>query len=124
MQVRRGCGGGGGASGRGSLWRLQTSERLARLGAACGAAAAAPRLAAGLRLQLRHAAQRLEAEARALASPAPHTHHLADAVDTALNELANIVNRYQYLPPPTTYTYFHDLLELLLLKKQRKPALI
>ncbi|KAG6446983.1 hypothetical protein O3G_MSEX004703 [Manduca sexta] len=88
-EVRRGCGGGG----RGSLWRLQTSERLSRLSGACGAAAASARCAPQLRLQLRAAAARLEAEARALASPAPHHHHLADAVEQALKELANIVHR-------------------------------
>ncbi|XP_075991565.1 tyrosine-protein kinase Abl isoform X2 [Anticarsia gemmatalis] len=98
-EVRRGCGGVGGVGvagaggGRGSLWRLQTSERLARLGAACAAAADARACAPQLRLQLRAAAARLEAEARALASPAPPTHHLADGVERALKELADIVHR-------------------------------
>ncbi|XP_034839476.1 tyrosine-protein kinase Abl isoform X1 [Maniola hyperantus] len=89
-EVRRGCGSGG---GRGSLWRLQTSERLARLGGACATAAAASRCAPQLRVQLRAAAARLEAEARALASPAPHHHHLADGVEQALRDLATIVHR-------------------------------
>ncbi|XP_073957451.1 tyrosine-protein kinase Abl [Choristoneura fumiferana] len=85
--VRRGCTGGG----RGSLWRLTTSERLASLGAACTAAAvAAP---APLRVQLRAAAARLESEARALASPAPPAHHLAEGVEKALRELHDIVTR-------------------------------
>ncbi|CAH2035114.1 unnamed protein product, partial [Iphiclides podalirius] len=88
-EVRRGCGGGG---GRGSLWRLQTSERLAQLGAACAACAAGGR-APQLRVQLRAAAARLEAEARALASPQPHHHHLADGVEQALRDLAAIVHR-------------------------------
>ncbi|CAB3255246.1 unnamed protein product [Arctia plantaginis] len=98
-EVRRGCGGVGGVGsagaggGRGSLWRLQTSERLARLGAACAAAADARACAPQLRLQLRAAAARLEAEARALASPAPPRHHLADGVERALKELADIVHR-------------------------------
>ncbi|CAG4984802.1 unnamed protein product [Parnassius apollo] len=92
-EVRRGCGGGaGGGGGRGSLWRLQTSERLARLGAACAACAAAGR-APQLRVQLRAAAARLDAEARALASPQPHHHHLADGVEQALKDLAAIVHR-------------------------------
>ncbi|XP_046976857.1 tyrosine-protein kinase Abl isoform X1 [Vanessa cardui] len=90
-EVRRGCGGTSG--GRGSLWRLQTSERLARLGGACATAAAASRCAPQLRVQLRAAAARLEAEARALASPAPHHHHLADGVEQALRDLATIVHR-------------------------------
>lgn len=87
-EVRRG-------GGRGSLWRLQTSERVARLGAACSAAAEARGggVTPQLRLQLRAAAARLEAEARALASPAPHHHHLADGVERALKELADIVHR-------------------------------
>ncbi|XP_052746480.1 tyrosine-protein kinase Abl [Bicyclus anynana] len=85
-EVRRG-------GGRGSLWRLQTSERLARLGGACATAAAASRCAPQLRVQLRAAAARLEAEARALASPAPHHHHLADGVEQALRDLATIVHR-------------------------------
>ncbi|KAI8431270.1 hypothetical protein MSG28_001296 [Choristoneura fumiferana] len=86
LNVRRGCTGGG----RGSLWRLTTSERLASLGAACTAAAvAAP---APLRVQLRAAAARLESEARALASPAPPAHHLAEGVEKALRELHDIVN--------------------------------
>ncbi|KAL0851706.1 hypothetical protein ABMA28_000031 [Loxostege sticticalis] len=89
-EVRRGCGGGG---GRGSLWRLQTSERLARLGSACAGAAGSPRCGPHLRVQLRAAAARLEGEARALASPAPPRHHLADGVEQALKELAHIVNR-------------------------------
>ncbi|XP_063632988.1 tyrosine-protein kinase Abl isoform X1 [Cydia splendana] len=85
--VRRGCTGGG----RGSLWRLTTSERLASLGAACTAAAvAAP---PQLRVQLRAAAARLESEARALASPAPPAHHLAEGVEKALRELHDIVTR-------------------------------
>ncbi|KAJ0183942.1 hypothetical protein K1T71_000365 [Dendrolimus kikuchii] len=88
-EVRRGCGG----AGRGSLWRLQTSERLARLGAACTATAASVRCAPQLRVQLRAAAARLEAEARALASPAPPRYHLADGVELALKELAHIVHR-------------------------------
>lgn len=88
--MRRGCGGGG---GRGSLWRLQTSERLARLGSACAGAAGSPRCGPHLRVQLRAAAARLEGEARALASPAPPRHHLADGVEQALKELAHIVNR-------------------------------
>ncbi|XP_028035333.1 tyrosine-protein kinase Abl isoform X2 [Bombyx mandarina] len=82
--VRRG-------GGRGSLWRLQSSERLARLGGVCGAAATA--CSPHVRVQLRAAAARLEAQARALASPAPHTHHLADAVDHALRDLADVLNR-------------------------------
>ncbi|XP_047040465.1 tyrosine-protein kinase Abl isoform X2 [Helicoverpa zea] len=85
-EVRRG-------GGRGSLWRLQSSERLARLGGACGAAADARRCSAALRVRLRAAATRLEAEARALASPAPHHHHLADGVERALKDLADIVHR-------------------------------
>ncbi|XP_045509714.1 tyrosine-protein kinase Abl isoform X1 [Colias croceus] len=89
-EVRRGCGGSG---GRGSLWRLQTSERLARLSAACTAAAGAGRCAPQMRVQLRAAATRLEGEARALASPAPHHHHLADGVEQALRDLASIVHR-------------------------------
>ncbi|XP_050683432.1 tyrosine-protein kinase Abl isoform X2 [Leptidea sinapis] len=89
-EVRRGCGGSG---GRGSLWRLQTSERLARLATACMTAAANSRCAPQLRVQLRAAAARLEAEARALASPQPHHHHLADGVEQALRDLANIVYR-------------------------------
>ncbi|KAJ8738075.1 hypothetical protein PYW08_000670 [Mythimna loreyi] len=89
-EVRRGCGAGG---TRGSLWRLQAAERLARLGAACGAAADARRCSAALRVSLRAAAARLDAEARALASPAPPTHHLADGVERALKDLADIVHR-------------------------------
>ncbi|XP_045489905.1 tyrosine-protein kinase Abl isoform X4 [Pieris rapae] len=89
-EVRRGCGGSG---GRGSLWRLQTSERLARLSSACMSAASTGRCAPQMRVQLRAAATRLECEARALASPAPHHHHLADGVEQALRDLANIVNR-------------------------------
>lgn len=85
--------------GRGSLWRLQTSERLAALGAACGAAAgggndALPPL---LRVQLRAAAARLEHEARALA--APTTAPATDSVEQALAELAHIVNRYVFNQP-------------------------
>lgn len=52
------------------------------------------RCAPQLRVQLRAAATRLENEARALASPAPHHHHLADGVEQALRDLANIVHRY------------------------------
>ncbi|CAG9558686.1 unnamed protein product [Danaus chrysippus] len=88
-EVRRGCS--GTAGGRGSLWRLQTSERLARLSGACATAAGS--CAPQLRLQLRAVAARLEAEARALASPAPHHHHLADGVEKALKDLATIVHR-------------------------------
>ncbi|XP_041987041.1 tyrosine-protein kinase Abl isoform X2 [Aricia agestis] len=92
-EVRRGCGGGG---GRGSMWRLQTSERLARLGAECASAATAPRCAPHLRIQLRTAAARLDAEAHALAShhqSATTHHHLADGVEQALRDLAAIVHR-------------------------------
>ncbi|XP_035449786.2 tyrosine-protein kinase Abl isoform X2 [Spodoptera frugiperda] len=85
-EVRRG-------GGRGSLWRLQTSERVARLGGAVAAAGDARRCSPALRLQLRAAAARLDAEARALASPAPHNHHLADGVERALKDLADIVHR-------------------------------
>ncbi|XP_013162206.1 PREDICTED: tyrosine-protein kinase Abl [Papilio xuthus] len=92
-EVRRGCGGGGGGGGRGSLWRLQTSERLAQLGAACAACAAAGGCAPQLRVKLRAAAARLENEARALASPHSHDHHLADGVEQALRDLAAIVHR-------------------------------
>ncbi|KAL4717805.1 hypothetical protein ACJJTC_000954 [Scirpophaga incertulas] len=94
-EVRRGCGasGVGVGGGRGSLWRLQTSERLARLGAQCAAAAGGARLAPALRVQLRAAAARLEAQARALASHHPPAAHLADGVDQALRELAAVVHR-------------------------------
>lgn len=74
----------------GSLWRLQTSERLARLGAAC-AASAGGALPPQRRVQLRAAARRLEAEARALASPARA--HAPHHVEQALQELADIVHR-------------------------------
>lgn len=97
-QVRRAGG------GRGSLWRLQTSERLARLGAACAGAADARACAPQLRVQLRAAAARLEAEARALASPAPHSHHLADGVERALRDLADIVHRCRWTFPPLDLT--------------------
>ncbi|KAH9638360.1 hypothetical protein HF086_006540, partial [Spodoptera exigua] len=63
-EVRRG-------GGRGSLWRLQTSERVARLGGAVAAAGDARRCSPALRLQLRAAAARLDAEARARLPRAP-----------------------------------------------------
>ncbi|XP_060809474.1 tyrosine-protein kinase Abl isoform X2 [Amyelois transitella] len=76
---------------RGSLWRLQTSERLAQLAARCVAAAAAGAPAA--RLPLRAAAAALEGEARALASPAPLRAPATDHLDRALEQLAQLVNR-------------------------------
>ncbi|XP_049884908.1 tyrosine-protein kinase Abl [Pectinophora gossypiella] len=86
-----GGGGAGGGAGRGSLWRLQTSERLARLGAQCAGAAGGAGVPPQRRVQLRAAARRLEAEARALASSArPHD---PASLDQALRDLADIVHR-------------------------------
>ncbi|XP_059055404.1 tyrosine-protein kinase Abl [Achroia grisella] len=81
-QVRRGGG------GRGSVWRLRTSERLARLASRCAAAAANGGCAPHRRVRLRAAAARLEAEARALASQRQR----ADGVELALRQLADVVD--------------------------------
>ncbi|XP_053624931.1 tyrosine-protein kinase Abl [Plodia interpunctella] len=86
-EMRRNAGG----ASLGSLWRLQTSERLAALAARCEQAAGGARTAPALRLPLRAAAARLAAEARALASPAPAPRR--DLVEQALTQLADVVLR-------------------------------